>query len=162
MDNQNNQNGYNNFNGYQPTPDPTQQPYQQQPFQAPDPSQQPYQQQPFQAPDPMQQYQQQTYQYNAQQTPYAQAPADNSKTFGILSIVFSSISLFCCGIIFGAVGIILGIIATSKNKKSPLGWIGIGIGIVSVILAIVSMITVGPQMTEAIQEALNQINCALL
>ena len=147
MDNQNNQNGYNNFNGYQPTPDQTQQPYQQQPYQ-----QQPYQQQPYQA-DPNQQ----TFQYNVQQNPYAQVPNDNSKTLGILSIVFSSISIFCCGIIFGAVGIILGIVAASKNKKSPLGWIGIGIGVISIILAIISMVTVGPQMTEAMEELMKQI-----
>ena len=138
MDNQNNQ----NFNGYQTTPDPTQQPYQQQPYQNPDPTQQQYQQQPFQ--------------YNAQQAQYAQVPNDNSKTLGILSIVFSGVSLFCCGFIFGAVGIILGIVATTKNKKSPLGWIGIGIGVVSIILAIISMLTVGPQMTQALEEIMNQ------
>lgn len=148
MDNQNNQ----NFNGYQTTPDPTQQPYQQQPYQNPDPTQQPYQN-----PDPMQQqYQQQPFQYNAQQAQYAQVPNDNSKTLGILSIVFSGVSLFCCGFIFGAVGIILGIVATTKNKKSPLGWIGIGIGVVSIILAIISMLTVGPQMTQALEEIMNQ------
>ena len=148
MDNQNNQ----NFNGYQTTPDPTQQPYQQQPYQNPDPTQQPYQN-----PDPMQQqYQQQPFQYNAQQAQYAQVPNDNSKTLGILSIVFSGVSLFCCGFIFGAVGIILGIVATTKNKKSPLGWIGIGIGVVSIILAIISMLTVGPQMTQAFEEIMNQ------
>ena len=148
MDNQNNQ----NFNGYQTTPDPTQQPYQQQPYQNPDPTQQPYQN-----PDPMQQqYQQQPFQYNAQQAQYAQVPNDNSKTLGILSIVFSGVSLFCCGFIFGAVGIILGIVATTKNKKSPLGWIGIGIGVVSIILAIISMVTVGPQMTQALEEIMNQ------
>ena len=153
MDNQNNQ----NFNGYQTTPDPTQQPYQQQPYQNPDPTQQPYQQQPYQNPDPMQQqYQQQPFQYNAQQAQYAQVPNDNSKTLGILSIVFSGVSLFCCGFIFGAVGIILGIVATTKNKKSPLGWIGIGIGVVSIILAIISMVTVGPQMTQALEEIMNQ------
>ena len=153
MDNQNNQ----NFNGYQTTPDPTQQPYQQQPYQNPDPTQQPYQQQPYQNPDPMQQqYQQQPFQYNAQQAQYAQVPNDNSKTLGILSIVFSGVSLFCCGFIFGAVGIILGIVATTKNKKSPLGWIGIGIGVVSIILAIISMLTVGPQMTQAFEEIINQ------
>ena len=153
MDNQNNQ----NFNGYQTTPDPTQQPYQQQPYQNPDPTQQPYQQQPYQNPDPMQQqYQQQPFQYNAQQAQYAQVPNDNSKTLGILSIVFSGVSLFCCGFIFGAVGIILGIVATTKNKKSPLGWIGIGIGVVSIILAIISMLTVGPQMTQAFEEIMNQ------
>lgn len=153
MDNQNNQ----NFNGYQTTPDPTQQPYQQQPYQNPDPTQQPYQQQPYQNPDPMQQqYQQQPFQYNAQQAQYAQVPNDNSKTLGILSIVFSGVSLFCCGFIFGAVGIILGIVATTKNKKSPLGWIGIGIGVVSIILAIISMLTVGPQMTQALEEIMNQ------
>lgn len=138
MDNQNNQ----NFNGYQTTPDPTQQPYQQQPYQNPDPMQQQYQQQPFQ--------------YNAQQAQYAQVPNDNSKTLGILSIVFSGVSLFCCAFIFGAVGIILGIVATTKNKKSPLGWIGIGIGVVSIILAIISMLTVGPQMTQALEEIMNQ------
>ena len=138
MDNQNNQ----NFNGYQTTPDPTQQPYQQQPYQNPDPMQQQYQQQPFQ--------------YNAQQAQYAQVPNDNSKTLGILSIVFSGVSLFCCCFIFGAVGIILGIVATTKNKKSPLGWIGIGIGVVSIILAIISMLTVGPQMTQALEEIMNQ------
>jgi len=149
MDNQNNQ----NFNGYQTTPDPTQQPYQQQPYQNPDPTQQPYQN-----PDPMQQqYQQQPFQYNAQQAQYAQVPNDNSKTLGILSIVFSGVSLFCCGFIFGAVGIILGIVATTKNKKSPLGWIGIGIGVVSIILAIISMVTVGPQMTQAFEEIMNQM-----
>ena len=143
MDNQNNQ----NFNGYQTTPDPTQQPYQN-----PDPMQQPYQN-----PDPMQQqYQQQPFQYNAQQAQYAQVPNDNSKTLGILSIVFSGVSLFCCGFIFGAVGIILGIVATTKNKKSPLGWIGIGIGVVSIILAIISMLTVVPQMTQAFEEIMNQ------
>ena len=148
MDNQNNQ----NFNGYQTTPDPTQQPYQQQPYQNPDPTQQPYQN-----PDPMQQqYQQQPFQYNAQQAQYAQVPNDNSKTLGILSIVFSGVSLFGCGFIFGAVGIILGIVATTKNKKSPLGWIGIGIGVVSIILAIISMLTVGPQMTQALEEIMNQ------
>lgn len=148
MDNQNNQ----NFNGYQTTPDPTQQPYQQQPYQNPDPTQQPYQN-----PDPMQQqYQQQPFQYNAQQAQYAQVPNDNSKTLGILSIVFSGVSLFCCSFIFGAVGIILGIVATTKNKKSPLGWIGIGIGVVSIILAIISMLTVGPQMTQALEEIMNQ------
>lgn len=148
MDNQNNQ----NFNGYQTTPDPTQQPYQQQPYQNPDPTQQPYQN-----PDPMQQqYQQQPFQYNAQQAQYAQVPNDNSKTLGILSIVFSGVSLFCCGFIFGAVGIILGIVATTKNKKSPLGWIGIGIGVVSIILAIISMLTVVPQMTQAFEEIMNQ------
>ena len=148
MDNQNNQ----NFNGYQTTPDPTQQPYQQQPYQNPDPTQQPYQN-----PDPMQQqYQQQPFQYNAQQAQYAQVPNDNSKTLGILSIVFSGVSLFGCGFIFGAVGIILGIVATTKNKKSPLGWIGIGIGVVSIILAIISMVTVGPQMTQAFEEIMNQ------
>ena len=153
MDNQNNQ----NFNGYQTTPDPTQQPYQQQPYQNPDPTQQPYQQQPYQNPDPMQQqYQQQPFQYNAQQAQYAQVPNDNSKTLGILSIVFSGVSLFCCAFIFGAVGIILGIVATTKNKKSPLGWIGIGIGVVSIILAIISMLTVGPQMTQALEEIMNQ------
>ena len=153
MDNQNNQ----NFNGYQTTPDPTQQPYQQQPYQNPDPTQQPYQQQPYQNPDPMQQqYQQQPFQYNAQQAQYAQVPNDNSKTLGILSIVFSGVSLFCCGFIFGAVGIILGIVATTKNKKSPLGWIGIGIGVVSIILAIISMLTVVPQMTQALEEIMNQ------
>ena len=153
MDNQNNQ----NFNGYQTTPDPTQQPYQQQPYQNPDPTQQPYQQQPYQNPDPMQQqYQQQPFQYNAQQAQYAQVPNDNSKTLGILSIVFSGVSLFCCGFIFGAVGIILGIVATTKNKKSPLGWIGIGIGVVSIILAIISMLTVVPQMTQAFEEIMNQ------
>ena len=153
MDNQNNQ----NFNGYQTTPDPTQQPYQQQPYQNPDPTQQPYQQQPYQNPDPMQQqYQQQPFQYNAQQAQYAQVPNDNSKTLGILSIVFSGVSLFCCAFIFGAVGIILGIVATTKNKKSPLGWIGIGIGVVSIILAIISMLTVGPQMTQAFEEIMNQ------
>ncbi|MBQ1440690.1 MAG: DUF4190 domain-containing protein [Clostridia bacterium] len=153
MDNQNNQ----NFNGYQTTPDPTQQPYQQQPYQNPDPTQQPYQQQPYQNPDPMQQqYQQQPFQYNAQQAQYAQVPNDTSKTLGILSIVFSGVSLFCCGFIFGAVGIILGIVATTKNKKSPLGWIGIGIGVVSIILAIISMLTVGPQMTQALEEIMNQ------
>lgn len=153
MDNQNNQ----NFNGYQTTPDPTQQPYQQQPYQNPDPTQQPYQQQPYQNPDPMQQqYQQQPFQYNAQQAQYAQVPNDNSKTLGILSIVFSGVSLFCCSFIFGAVGIILGIVATTKNKKSPLGWIGIGIGVVSIILAIISMLTVGPQMTQALEEIMNQ------
>ena len=158
MDNQNNQ----NFNGYQTTPDPTQQPYQQQPYQNPDPTQQPYQQpyqqQPYQNPDPMQQqYQQQPFQYNAQQAQYAQVPNDNSNTLGILSIVFSSVSLFCCSFIFGAVGIILGIVATTKNKKSPLGWIGIGIGVVSIILAIISMVTVGPQMTQAFEEIMNQM-----
>ena len=148
MDNQNNQ----NFNGYQTTPDPTQQPYQQQPYQNPDPTQQPYQN-----PDPMQQqYQQQPFQYNAQQAQYAQVPNDNSKTLGILSIVFSGVSLFGCGFIFGAVGIILGIVATTKNKKSPLGWIGIGIGVVSIILAIISMLTVVPQMTQAFEEIMNQ------
>ena len=148
MDNQNNQ----NFNGYQTTPDPTQQPYQQQPYQNPDPTQQPYQN-----PDPMQQqYQQQPFQYNAQQAQYAQVPNDNSKTLGILSIVFSGVSLFCCSFIFGAVGIILGIVATTKNKKSPLGWIGIGIGVVSIILAIISMLTVVPQMTQAFEEIMNQ------
>ena len=153
MDNQNNQ----NFNGYQTTPDPTQQPYQQQPYQNPDPTQQPYQQQPYQNPDPMQQqYQQQPFQYNAQQAQYAQVPNDNSKTLGILSIVFSGVSLFCCSFIFGAVGIILGIVATTKNKKSPLGWIGIGIGVVSIILAIISMVTVGPQMTQAFEDIMNQ------
>ena len=153
MDNQNNQ----NFNGYQTTPDPTQQPYQQQPYQNPDPTQQPYQQQPYQNPDPMQQqYQQQPFQYNAQQAQYAQVPNDNSKTLGILSIVFSGVSLFGCGFIFGAVGIILGIVATTKNKKSPLGWIGIGIGVVSIILAIISMLTVVPQMTQAFEEIMNQ------
>ena len=148
MDNQNNQ----NFNGYQTTPDPTQQPYQQQPYQNPDPTQQPYQN-----PDPMQQqYQQQPFQYNAQQAQYSQVPNDNSKTLGILSIVFSGVSLFGCGFIFGAVGIILGIVATTKNKKSPLGWIGIGIGVVSIILAIISMLTVVPQMTQAFEEIMNQ------
>ena len=103
-----------------------------------------------------QQYQQQPFQYNAQQAQYAQVPNDNSKTLGILSIVFSGVSLFCCGFIFGAVGIILGIVATTKNKKSPLGWIGIGIGVVSIILAIISMLTVGPQMTQALEEIMNQ------
>ena len=159
MDNQNNQNGYNNFNGYQPTPDPTQQPYQ-----TPDPAQQqnpyaqqqPYAQQyqqPYQTPDPTQQMP-----YAAQQNPYAQAPADNSKTLGILSIVFSSVSLFCCGFIFGAVGIILGILCATKNKKSPLGWIGIGIGVLSIILAIVSMVTMGPVYNEMIENIMNQMN----
>ena len=163
MDSQNNQNGYNSFNGYQPTPDPTQQPYQ-----TPDPAQQqnpyaqqqPYAQQyqqPYQTPDPaQQQYQQMPY--AAQQNPYAQAPADNSKTLGILSIVFSSVSLFCCAFIFGAVGIILGILCATKNKKSPLGWIGIGIGVLSIILAIVSMVTMGPVYNEMIENIMNQMN----
>jgi len=153
-------NDYNNFNNFntqqnnpQPnpgtSPDPNQQPYQQQPYQ-----QQPYQQQPYQ----QQPYQQQPYQQ--QYTPYAPVQGQKeSNTMGILSIVFSSLAIFCCGIPFGITGIILGALYAKKNSKSPLGWIGLGIGILAIIIAIASIIAMGgvEGYTDMLDNITNQI-----
>ena len=149
-----NQNGYTNFNGYQTTPDPTQQQPYQQPVVDPNQQQNPYQAAPQQMPyqDPYQT----PYPY-AQQSPYAQPQKDNSKTLGILSIVFSSLSIFCCGAIFSITGIILGIVAVAKNKKSALGWIGLAIGVVALIITIVTLVAMGPQYTQMVEDMMNEI-----
>ena len=78
---------------------------------------------------------------------------------GILSIVFSALGIFCCGIPFGITGIILGALFVKKNKKSPLGWIGLGIGILAVILAIASLAAMGgvEGYTEMLENITNQM-----
>ncbi len=132
MNNDYNFNNQQNNTGYNPDPN-QQQPYQQQPYQ-----QQPYQQY---APYPPVQVQKE------------------SNTMGILSIVFSALGIFCCGIPFGITGIILGALFAKKNKKSPLGWIGLGIGILAVILAIASLAAMGgvEGYTEMLENITNQM-----
>ena len=120
MDNQNNQNQqYTNFNGYQPTGDQNAQPQpvpqQGQPM---PPQGQPTQQIPYQAQPVVQQ-------------------KDNSTTMGVLSIVFSFVSLFLCPYIFGAVGIVCGITGLTKKKGSVVCWIGLILGIISLIINII-------------------------
>jgi hypothetical protein len=118
MDNQNNQNqqnGYTNFNNYQPTPDQNAQP-------------------------PMPPQGQMPVQPTGQQMPYQAQPVvqqkDNSGTMGVLSIVFSIVSLFICPYIFGAVGIVCGITGLTKKKNAVACWIGLVLGIISLIINI--------------------------
>lgn len=106
---QNQQEGYTNFNNYQPNAGQN-----AQPPMPPQPGQQiPYQAQPI------------------------AAQKDNSTTMGVLSIVFSALSLFICPYIFGAVGVVLGIVGVSKKKNSVVSWIGLVLGIVALIINIV-------------------------
>ena len=110
---------YTNFNGYQPTGDQNAQPQpvpqQGQPM---PPQGQPTQQIPYQAQPVVQQ-------------------KDNSTTMGVLSIVFSFVSLFLCPYIFGAVGIVCGITGLTKKKGSVVCWIGLILGIISLIINII-------------------------
>lgn len=90
----------------------------------------------------------QSYQYDAtQQSPYTTGfgeAFDGSKILGIISVVFSSVGISCCGIQFGIIGIILGIISlvTAKNvqQKSTTGLVGIILGAVSVLIYIIFII----------------------
>ncbi len=132
MDNQNNpnnqneQNGYTNFNNYQPNADQNAQPpMPPQQGQSPVPPQIPY------------------------QAPIVQEK-DNSNTMGILSILFSAASLFICPYIFGAAGIILGIVGVSKKKNSVVSWIGLVLGIISIIINIIWNIYMAshPEITQ--------------
>ena len=91
---------------------------------------------------------QQVYQYDPMQQPiYPQisVESDNGfKTLGILSVVFSSVGLGCCGIQFSVIGIITGIIAMVKAKhvmqKSSLGLVGVILGAVAIVLYIILII----------------------
>lgn len=122
MDNQNNpnnqnqQNGYTDFNNYQPANGQNAQP--------------PVPPQPGQQPIPPQ----------AGQMPYQAQPVvqqkDNSTTMGVLSIVFSAVSLFVCPYILGAAGVVLGIVGISKKKNSVVSWIGLILGIIALIINI--------------------------
>lgn len=97
--------GYRNFNEYQTQAQPEAQP--QNTYQAPP-------QAPYQAPPlPQAQY----YNYTAQ-------PKNESKTYGILSIVFGVCGCCCCGLP-SIVGVILGIIGVKKNKDDVLSIVGL-------------------------------------
>ena len=134
-------NDYNNFNNQN----------NQQPAGGYDPNQnqQPYQQQPYQQPIQPQ---------YAQYVP-VQQPQQESNTMGVLSIVFSALGIFCCGIPFGITGIILGSLYAKKNSKSPLGWIGLGLGILAIILAIGSLVAMGgvEGYTDMLEQITNNI-----
>lgn len=82
-----------------------------------------------------------------QQSPYGQMPVyinDNSKTLGIMSLVFSCVGICCFGLQFSVIGIIFGIISKVQAKKigqkSSLGLAGIIVGSVSVVLSIIAII----------------------
>lgn len=142
MDNQNNQNqqnGYTNFNNYQP--DPNQVPAQP----TVDPTQQQIPQQP---------YPQQTIPqgYQVQQTPVK----DNSTLLGVFSIILGFISLFFCPYVFACGGIALGITGKNKNSKSVACWIGIILGIISLVINIIWSIYVAthPEVTQNILNSL--------
>lgn len=82
-----------------------------------------------------------------QQFPYGQLPVyvnDNTKTMGIMSLVFSCVGLCCFGLQFSIIGIIFGIIskvqAKKTGQKSSHALAGIIVGGVSVVLAIIVMI----------------------
>ena len=90
----------------------------------------------------------QQLQYNTPpQYPYMQPVPDLNKgtdILGILSVVFSSVGLGCCGIQFSVIGIITGIIAMVKAKhvmqKSSLGLVGVILGAVAIVLYIILII----------------------
>ena len=69
---------------------------------------------------------------------------DNSKTLGIMSLVFSCVGICCFGLQFSVIGIIFGIISKVQAKKigqkSSLGLAGIIVGSVSVVLSIIAII----------------------
>ena len=62
----------------------------------------------------------------------------NSKILGILSVIFSSVGLGCCGIQFSIIGLIIGIVAMVQAKrnmqKSSFGLTGVILGAVSLVL----------------------------
>lgn len=91
---------------------------------------------------------QQVYQYDPMQQPiYPQIPVESDngfKTLGILSVVFSSVGIGCCGVQFSIIGIILGIISMVRAKnlgqKSNYGMTGIILGAIAAVLYIILII----------------------
>jgi hypothetical protein len=79
--------------------------------------------------------------------PYTMPPQPNgydskkevAKGIAGLSIIVSVIGLFFAGFLFGAVGIVLGAIAVTKNEKA-FGIAGIILGIIIVVLSVTSFL----------------------
>ncbi|MFN4244187.1 MAG: DUF4339 domain-containing protein [Tepidisphaerales bacterium] len=67
---------------------------------------------------------------------YAQGPQDRSqRTLAILAIVFGVLSLTCCPVIFGVVGVVCGIVARSKDGPDrDLATVGLVVSIVGLVL----------------------------
>ncbi len=86
------------------------------------------------------------FNYNAS---YSYPPSVNpeegtGKILGLLSVIFSSVGLACCGIQFSLIGLIVGIVAMVQSKKSMqksgLGLAGVILGGVSLVLYLVLLI----------------------
>ncbi len=123
--------GYRNFNEYQTQAQPEAQP--QNTYQAPP-------QAPYQAPPlPQAQY----YNYTAQ-------PQNESKTYGILSIVFGVCGCCCCGL-SSIVGVILGIIGVKKNKDDVLSIVGLVISALLTAYLLYAMINIVVHYDEFIE-----------
>ena len=97
---------------YQPQPEVQQQPYQQQAYQ-----QQPYQQQPYQQQAYQQPYQQQVYQQPYQQTNVQ--PAGSGKATA--SLVLGIVSIVLCSLLFGIIGVVLGVQARNMMPEGTPG-----------------------------------------
>jgi hypothetical protein len=81
------------------------------------------------------------YLYNSAYNAYPQTVSQEdgvSKILGILSVIFSSVGLGCCGIQFSLIGLIMGIVAMVQAKKhmqkSNFGLTGVILGAVSIVL----------------------------
>lgn len=141
MDNQNNQNnqvpqeGYTNFNNYQPPVDPN--------------AQQPIPQgQPVPQGQPMQ-----------YQVPVAAQKKDNSTTMGVIAIVTGLLGLIACGFPLGGASIACAIAGLTKKKNSVVCWVGLVIGIITIIATIATMAyqAAHPELQEQALDNLKQI-----
>ncbi|MHA1150791.1 MAG: hypothetical protein ACTSR8_21435 [Promethearchaeota archaeon] len=71
---------------------------------------------------------------------------DNTK--GIISLICGIIGLFCFGIVFGIIAIILGAMGRKSDESPTIATIGLILGIIDVICSIIGLLFFAAIMTQ--------------